>query len=422
MCGRLFDLNEKKKTGTLRDISGSVHVDFFQFEKGLTNVNRGDIVQLNGYLNKKKGFTARGLKVLVPWKDLYRPETNLKNSRWYQLLKNQNQVEMLKFRSDFLQTVRRFFLELGFIEIDAPSLIPAAGMELHIEPFVTNFRSKTGESRQYFLHTSPEFTMKKMLVAGFEKIFYLGHTFRNGELAGLHSPEFSMIEWYRAYQDYTALMNDCRELVNFIELKLARKWQKIWRKDELLKQKWEIVSLAQLMKKYCRFDLKNIGPEDNEKMVKIARSKGLKNADKSWPIDDLFFILFLEFVEPELGKTAPLIVKDYPIWMASLAKRAQNNPNFVERFELYIDTVELANAFTELNDPEEQYLRLSEEQKQRRKLGRFEIPIDTDFIHALQTGMPPAAGIALGLDRLMMVCSGQNRIAELLPYSVGDIS
>jgi len=416
LCGRLTYLDREKKTGQLRDWSGSIQLTFSVDDDNLTELNQGDIVQLNGILNDVI-FSASDFKILVPLNNQKRISSSSQESKWNQLLNNQKQFELIKFRSDFLQTVRQFFLEQGFIEIDAPSLVPTAGMEPHIEPFVSKYISKSSKSKNYFLHTSPELALKKMLVAGYEKIFYLGHVFRNGELAPLHNPEFTMLEWYRTYSDYTSLMKDCENLVNFVKDKLSAKWAEVWQKDDLLNQSWEIISLAKLMKVYCQFDLSEIGKNDASKLLKIVHSKGLTSADETWSLDDLFFLLFLEFVEPNLGVKNPIIVKDYPIWMASLAKKKQNDLKFVERFELYIDAIELANAFTELNDPDEQYQRLLNEQEQREKLNRSQIPIDMDFIKALQTGMPPSAGIALGVDRLMMVCTNQKQINHVLPYS-----
>lgn len=419
LCGRLIRLNRKKKTGMLRDWSGTLPLDFSAIETEILRLKIGNILQITGEPEDKNFLVTRVVHLVA---NTVIPQTRTPLPRWHQLLNNDEQFQLLRFRSDFLQTIRQFFLQQDFIEIDAPSLIPAAGMEPHIEPFVTEFHRKSGEKRTCFLHTSPEFLMKKMLVAGYEKIFYLGHAFRNEELAPTHSPEFSMLEWYRAYQDYTALMDDCIELIAYLQEKLRAKWQNLWRQDGLLQQKWRIISLTQLMQKRCGFDLAQIGKNDTQKLLQICHANGFTNADATWPIDDLFFLLFLEMAEPGLGADAATIVKDYPIWMASLAKKKASDPRFVERFEMYMDGIELANAFTELNDPDEQADRLLEEQKYRRQLGRTEIPLDTDFIAALRTGMPPAAGIALGVDRLMMVFTHRKNIAEVLPFSFDGLT
>ena len=414
LCGRLIDFDREKKTGLLRDRSGTLPLNFSTPEPENPRLKAGDIVQVSG-TPEAESFLVTQVVPLVT--DTVMPQARTHPPRWQQLLNHEEQYQLIRFRSDFLQTIRQFFVKQDFIEIDAPSLIPAAGMEPHIEPFVTEFRRKSGEKQTYFLHTSPEFLMKKMLVAGYEKIFYLGHAFRNEELAPLHSPEFSMLEWYRAYQDYTALMDDCVELIAYLREKLRTKWQNLWRQDDLLQQNRRIISLTQLMQKRCGFDLAQIGKNDAQKLLQICHANGFTNADETWPVDDLFFLLFLEMAEPGLGADAPTIVKDYPSWMASLAKKKADDPRFVERFELYLDSMELANAFTELNDPDEQTDRLLAEQKYRRQLGRTKIPLDTDFIAALRAGMPPAAGIALGVDRLMMVFTNRKNIAEVQPFS-----
>ena len=418
LCGRLTHFEREKKMGELTDWSGTIDLFFSAKSEKANKIQQGDIVQLTGSLTSRKLFDVKNISILVPFVGKNKSTILENNPRWNQLLEYKSKFELIRFRSDFLNTIRHFFLDQGFIEIDAPTLNLSAGMEPHIEPFVTRFQSKSKEdATNYFLHTSPEFVMKKMLVAGYGKIFYLGHTFRNEELSNLHNPEFTMLEWYRAYEDYSSLMKDCQDLIDYLKIKLKKKWQSVWRKDELLEETFQTNSLAKLMKKYCHFDLSLIGKRDTKKLLEIAQSNGLAYTNEGWSLDDLFFLLFLEFVEPNLGRMAPTIVKDYPIWMASLAKRKSQDPNFVERFELYIDGIELANAFTELNDSKEQYQRLLDEQKLREQLGRSKIPIDMDFIRALEVGMPPSAGIAFGVDRLMMVCTNQKQISDVVPFS-----
>jgi lysyl-tRNA synthetase class 2 len=394
--------------GVLRDESGEITISFRHMPDG---IREGDILQVSGYFDQKT-FVVELFERLVPGSYFHKD----RDSRWRQLMMDESQRELIRFRSAFLKAIREFFWERDFIEIDAPALVPAAGMEPHIEPFRTELRMPGESGTEFFLHTSPEFVMKKMLVAGYEKIFYVGHVFRNGEEAPLHSPEFTMLEWYRAYQDYNSLMKDCQQLVSCLKENLQPNWSHIWREDGLLARQWETRTLTEIMKSTCGFDLGDIGIDDHGRLIKILRQNEITEGDDSWTIEDLFFLLFLNRVEPKLGKSSPLIVKDYPVWMASLAKRMQDRPNFVERFEVYIDRVELANGFTELNDPDEQLQRLEEEQRQRRDSGRTQIPIDKDFVEALRAGMPPSAGIAMGVDRLVMVCCAGETISRLLPY------
>ena len=414
LCGRLLELNDLEKRGILSDESGEIDL---QFKENQTNIGEGDIVQASGYLDSKNIFLVGSFTKLVPGQVSKVNKEERSHSRWRELLNNRHQQEILRFRSAFLHTSRDFFLQQGFVEMDAATLVPAAGMEPHIEPFITHLKRPEGELKQFYLHTSPEFAMKKMLVAGFEKIFFLGHVFRNNENTEIHSPEFTMLEWYRAYEDYTTLMDDCKELVYFLKNRLKPEWSHVWRRDDLLVRDWQTRSLTTIMMSKCGLDLRRIKEKDQEELLKSIRKNGIFDGDKSWPIDDLFFLLYINLVEPELGKDLPIIIKDYPLWMASMAKRKEDDPDFVERFELYIDGIELANGFTELNDPDEQLERLRKEQKQRQVMKRSQVPIDLDFIESLKAGMPPAAGIALGLDRLMMVCCGLNEIKELLTYS-----
>ena len=244
--------------------------------------------------------------------------------------------------------------------------------------------------------------MKKLLGQSFGNIFNITKVFRNGETGGpTHNPEFTMLEWYRKNANYHDLMQDCEDLINY--LKPYPKFQKF--------------STRELFQTYCNIDL--LKNRDFKTFKKTADIKGYDtNACENW--DDIFFKLFLNHIESELGKKAPTVVYDYPATQAALAKKSETEPFFAERFELYIDGIELANAFSELTDPAEQRTRLKAEQEERKKLGKKVFPIDEEFLASLESISQPCAGIAMGVDRLIMVLLGKESINEVIFFPYGN--
>ncbi len=418
VAGRLLEWEEKNTgifSGRLRDASGTCE---FYLETGVVlknadsrnPLNVGDILELT-LAGGQPPFWALAVRRLVPtkidWEKL--PPSAVS---WRRALFSEKQKRLLETRSRLIQQIRKFFLERGFLEIDAPTLVSYPGQEPHLEPFETIYRNSAAGARRLFLQTSPEFTMKKLLAAGFEKIFYLGHSFRDEPTSNLHQPEFFMLEWYRAYADYTALMSDCEALLRSLADFLYSDW-KISFGGELLdfSQPFQRIAVREALEKFAAIRYDSV--RTTEAFADTARAKGYTAVDDSWSWDDIFFEIFLNEIEPRLGKPVPTFLTEYPVSMGALARRMENNPEFVERFELYVAGIELANAFTELNDPEEQEARFLEDQAIRRKNGKEPFPIDPEFLDALRIGMPPAAGIALGVDRLLMVLLGETSIETL---------
>jgi len=410
LAGRLVQwepLANGRFAGSLRDDSGTLAFqtdEITDFRTEQTSLRPGDIVEI--VLNRQDGkFVVQTLRRLVPtqvdWPALH-PET----TNWKRAIISEEQKSLLEKRSQLIQQIRAFFLERGFLEIDAPTLINYPGQEPHLEPFVTTYQTGTGETVPLYLQTSPEFSMKKLLTAGFEKIFYLGHSFRNEPVSSLHQPEFLMLEWYRAYADYTALMADCEELLRTLADFLYSEPKIFFQNESLnLSQPFQRLTVKEVLEKFAGIGYSSV--RTNEAFARVARAKGYKAVKASWAWDDIFFEIFLNEIEPKLGKPVPTFLIEYPASMGALAHRIENQPEFVERFELYAAGIELANAFTELNDPEEQVTRFLEDQAVRKKAGKEPFPIDSEFIEALRIGMPPAAGIALGVDRLFMILLDQ---------------
>jgi lysyl-tRNA synthetase class 2 len=323
----------------------------------------------------------------------------------------------LDTRARIVKATRAHFEALGFTEVETPALQVSPGLEPHLVAFRTDLRAPGGATTTRYLHTSPEFAMKKLLAAGMGKIFQLARVFRNAERSATHHPEFTMLEWYRADAGYEALMKDCETLL-WMVASTARVSEFTWagkRCDPFVPS--ERITVAQLFMKYCGIDLFATIPDPQMPSLDLlsaqAQPIGIVPRDGDrW--DDLFFRIFLEKIEPKLGFERPTIVYDYPVSMAALSRPKATDPRVAERFELYICGLELANAFGELTDVAEQRRRFAADMDLKEKLYGQRYPVDEDFLAALEHGLPPAAGIALGFDRLVMLATGADHIEDVL--------
>ncbi|HEX6957720.1 MAG TPA: EF-P lysine aminoacylase EpmA [Ferrovibrio sp.] len=330
----------------------------------------------------------------------------------------------LLVRQTVLQAIRSHFCGLGFVEVETPALQVSPGLEPHLKAFATLLERPDGSTRPLYLHTSPEFAMKKLLAAGEERLFQLAPVFRNGERAALHYPAFLMLEWYRAGADYRVLMQDCEKLLRAIAA-ASGQTQLRWQGQAAdIAGPWQYLTVHEAFARFARLDLAAcIGPDphrpDLPAMQAACRGIGIRvDAGDSW--DDLYFRVALEKVEPNLGRDAPCILHDYPIHMAALSRPKAGAPHLAERFELYACGVELANAFSELTDAAEQRRRFEADMALKKQLYGYDYPIDEEFISALHHGLPDCAGIALGVDRLVMLLTGASRIEEVLWLPVAD--
>jgi lysyl-tRNA synthetase class 2 len=284
--------------------------------------------------------------------------------------------------------------------------------------FATEMTGADGGKTHMHLHTSPEFAMKKLLVAGEPRIFQMARVFRDGERADTHHPEFIMLEWYRAGADYTALMDDCAELLK-AALAAANQPAFCWqerRSDPNLP--WQRITVAAAFERYAGIDLAATSDDAAALGAEAARLGLRTDASDDW--EDAFFRIFLNRIEPHLGSPAPTILYEYPIRMAALSRPKPGDASVAERFELYVAGLELANAFSELNDAVVQRQRFADwGEESTARYGRA-YPIDEDFLAALAHGMPAAAGIALGFDRLVMLATGAKRIDDVLWAPVAE--
>jgi lysyl-tRNA synthetase class 2 len=322
----------------------------------------------------------------------------------------------LERRAALTQATRAFFAEQGFVEVETPALQVSPGLEPHLVAFATDLVAPGGARRRLYLHTSPEFAMKKLLVAGLPRIFQLARVFRNAERASTHHPEFTMLEWYRAGQDYNALMSDCEALLRAVAAQGVDRL--LWRGHDCdPAAPCERLTVAEAFRRHTGIDILATAPDPRapslDLLAKAASGIGIAaRPGDGW--DDLFFRIFLERIEPKLGQGRATILYDYPISMAALSRAKPGDPRVAERMELYVCGLELANGFGELTDAAEQRRRFEADMafKQQRYGERY--PIDEDFLAALAHGMPESAGIALGFDRLMMLATGADAIEDVL--------
>ncbi len=332
---------------------------------------------------------------------------------WWKPENFEKKRNYLEGRAALIRAVREWFDAQGFLEVETPALQVCPVMDVHILGIETPVRGVDREpEKTLYLHTSPEFAMKKLLVAGLPKIYQICHVYRDAEDSCLHSREFTMIEWYRAEAGYEEIMGDCEELVRSCARTLS---VEVLRHRDMVCdpfQNWRWLSVCEAFDEYAGIDLAAF-LEDTDGFRVRVREAGLHAADDDfW--DDLFFRVMAEKIEPFLGVGVPVILYDYPVCMASLSRRKPDDPRFAERFELYICGLEIGNAFSELTNADEQRRRFAEEMDLKEQIYGDRYPVDEDFLAALEHGMPESGGIAVGIDRLAMVFSGAETIDEVL--------
>jgi elongation factor P--(R)-beta-lysine ligase len=321
----------------------------------------------------------------------------------------------LMARGRITEAVRRWFGHEGFVEVETATLQVSPGNETHLHALATELATPAGERAPLYLHTSPEFACKRLLAAGERRIFTVARVFRNRERGVLHHPEFTLLEWYRAGEPYERLMEDCAALlaVAAAAVEAPALTFRDRRCDPFAAP--ERLTVAAAFARHADIDLLATlpaGEGDRDRLAAAARQAGIRiAADDTW--SDLFSRILVERVEAKLGIGRPTILCEYPSEEAALARRKAADPRVAERFELYACGVELANGFAELTDAVEQRRRFEVQmaEKERRYGERY--PIDEDFLAALAT-MPPASGIALGFDRLVMLATGAPRIEQVL--------
>ena len=338
-------------------------------------------------------------------------------SRWWSKERHLARRQFLKARGDIKTAIRAFFLADGFTEVECPALQVSPGNEAHLAAFATTRIGIDGRETPLYLHTSPEFTAKKLLAAGESRIFDFARVYRNREQGPLHANEFTLLEWYRAEAPYEQLMDDCVQLMRLAaETTGQRRFSWKGRNVDPFEEP-ERLTVSDAFRRYAGIDLAatltdDPAAPDRRALASMAQARGFRvGDDDSW--SDIYSSILVEAVEPRLGLDRPTLFYQYPTTEAALSRPVAGDPRFAERFELYACGVELANAFGELTDPVEQRRRFVEEMDIREKVYGERYPIDEDFLAAL-ADMPPAAGCALGFERLVVLASGARSIADVV--------
>lgn len=422
VAGRLTAIREHGKTvfADLRDSSGRIQLylrrdilgdDFFSILKLL---DLGDIVGVEGSLFKtKKGEISIMAKKLVvlskalkplpeKWHGLKDQEIRFRQ-RYLDLIVNEETRQTFQIRFSALKDIRRFLDEKGFLEVETPMMQAAVGGAA-ARPFVTHHQALDID---LYLRIAPELYLKRLLVGGWEKVYELNRNFRNEGLSSRHNPEFTMLEVYQAYADWRDMMDLTRELIKDVVLNVLGNG-KIKKEEESidLESPWSEKTFFGALKEFTGVDFKQIG----EKGIKEEAARLEVEIVPEMASYQVLDQIFEKCVQPHLIQ--PAFITDYPIELTPLARRKDDDPSLAARFELFIGGIELANGYSELNDPREQRRRFSEQLAKGKSRGE----VDEDFIQALEQGMPPAGGTGLGIDRLVMLLTGMSSIREVILF------
>ena len=312
-------------------------------------------------------------------------------------------LEMLQIRARLLTKLRAFFAEKNILEVQTPILSQSGNTEPTIETFVTQQHESLDHNIQpSFLNASPEFAMKRLLAAGYGSIYQVTPAFRQDEQSKRHNPEFTLLEWYRIDLEHHALMGEVNALVRFLA------------EDFLTLERSEFYSYQDALVKFAEVDPNQATIEELKNAVENAGIDcvGMDEA----PRDTWLDLIMSQVVEKNLPLNCPVFIYDYPASQAALSKIRKASPDVAERFELYINGMELANGFHELSDAKEQAERFRAQQAQRKENGQQGIPADHHLIDALKHGLPDCAGVAIGLERLIMVLTGTDNISDVMTF------
>lgn len=339
-------------------------------------------------------------------------------SPWWHPDRHADRRPFLLARARILSAIRRAFEADGFLEVESGALQVSPGNETHLHGFPTDWIAPDGATSRLYLHTSPEFGCKKLLAAGEERIFAVAQVFRNREIGPLHNPEFTMLEWYRAHQPYERAMEDCTSILALAAVAAGAETLRFRTLTADPSGGAEKLTVTDAFRRYAGLDLPNLLPAEPDgqtshgRFAQAASDIGIRTApDDTW--SDIFSRVMGERIERNLGIGRPTLLYEYPASEAALARRKPGDARFAERFELYVCGVELANGFGELTDPAEQRLRFEADMAEKLRLYGKAYPLDEELLAALAF-MPPASGVALGLDRLVMLATGADRIEQVL--------
>lgn len=424
VAGRLMNLREHGKSffSDLKDYTAKIQLytkkDNVSEEAWALKelVDIGDIIGAEGELFKTRTgeltvkvtsfiMLAKSMRLLPEkWHGLKDIEIRYRQ-RYLDLISNDEAKEVFLTRSRIVSSIRRFFDERGYIEVETPMLQPIAGGAAG-KPFKTHHNVY---DKDLYLRIAPELYLKRLLVGGIEKVYEINKSFRNEGVSPRHNPEFTMMEVYTAYADYNDLMNLIEELVCGLAKEILGKTIIEYKGKSInLEPPWERVSFADMMKQL--YDI--FAEDDADTWVSKLKQKGIKLEGDKLSKTRLVNIV-ADLIEPKSDKGKPVFVTDYFTELSPLAKTSDGNPTISERFELYMGGMEIANAYSELNNPMEQEERFKAQLEFDKETSDV---IDTDYVLALEHGMPPAAGLGIGIDRLVMILTGQESIRDVILF------
>ncbi|MFC2070539.1 lysine--tRNA ligase [Chloroflexota bacterium] len=427
VAGRITAMRKMGKSSFLdiRDSSGKIQLlfrsgDFKEADlELLKDIDIGDIIGVKGGLLRTRTgeatiavgeFTllAKSLQPLPEkWHGLSDTETRYRQ-RYIDLIANTEVREVFKTRSRIITAIRRILDERGFIEVETPVLQPSAGGAL-AAPFITHHNTL---DQDFYLRIATELHLKRLIVGGMDKVYEIGHVFRNEGISTTHNPEYTLLETYEAYADYTDVMKMTEELVYQVGRQVLDTAEIRYGDDTVnLKPPWKRITLRDAVKEYSGIDF--VSHPTASGLREKMRSLGMEaDTNKNWAklVDELL----KTYVRPKLIQ--PTFVYDYPVSMSPLAKNKPDEERVVERFQAVVGGLEIANAYSELNDPLEQRERFEEQLKERQGDDEERWTIDEDYLTALEYGMPPTGGLGIGIDRLIMLLTDQQSIREVIIF------
>ena len=374
------------------------------------DLDLGDVVGATGRPGRSKrgepSLTVSELVLLAkirrPLPDTFHGVTDVETryrQRYLDLLMNEDTRADFQLRTHMVTAIRRYLDERGFLEVETPVLQPRYGGAF-AEPFVTHYNELDAD---FYLRIADELYLKRLIVGGLDRVYELSKDFRNEGLSYKHAPEFTMLEWYEAYADYTDTMARIEELVETVAREVTGGTTATFRGHEVdLKAPWRRLKLLDSLEE------RGLWTRDPDELRRLLDERGVDTSqDRSWA--ELVDHALSHFVEPELIQ--PTILHDYPVELSPFARATDDDPSIVERFEYFVGGMELGNAFTELNDSDEQAERFAQ---QAAEAGG--VPGDPDYVEALAYGMPPTGGLGLGIDRLTMVLTGRETIRDAILF------
>lgn len=427
IAGRVISLRRfgKAAFAHIRDASGELQVYFKKNlldEEGIAifeKLDIGDTLGISGKLFRTKTdeltLEAAQLtflsKSLHPLPEKWHGLTDVAlryRMRYLDLIANPDVKKVFETRSKIINTIRLFLTDRGFLEVETPMMHPIPGGAA-ARPFITHHNTL---GMDLYLRIAPELYLKRLIVGGFERVFEINRNFRNEGISTIHNPEFTMLEFYMAYADYHVLMSFTEELFSKIAVETLGSLQFEYQNQNIdFTPPWKRLSYVEAISEHFKISMDDCS--DEKKVRDLIHQKGLK-LDGVQSLGKMLELLFDTGVEP--GLSGPIFITDFPTELSPLAKRRPDAPHLTERFELFIAGREIANAFSELNDPQDQRGRFEAQSAQRESGDEEAHQMDEDYLLALEYGLPPTAGEGIGIDRLVMLLTNQNSIRDVILF------